>query len=186
MLKTITLAGAATVLALSTAPSFAKELKSIGVSLGSLGNPFFVALSKGAEFEAKKANPNVKVTTVGFNFRTELEELAPLPSEDFECGLTLTPKVDRTSRITVRQCHYSVPARFIGERVRVLLRGNELLVFDKRNIVARHPRLTRRGGDGTALRGPVRQHFGDVGERAHHRPLTLAGHGVQQIRSYAA
>ena len=32
MLKTITLAGAAMALALSTAPSFAKELKSIGVS----------------------------------------------------------------------------------------------------------------------------------------------------------
>lgn len=87
-----------------------------------------------------------KLTTIGFNFRTEADELAPLPAEDFECGLTLTPKVDRTSRISVRQCHYSVPARFIGERVRVLLRGNELLVFERRNVVARHPRLTRRHG----------------------------------------
>ncbi|MET4723188.1 ABC-type sugar transport system substrate-binding protein [Bradyrhizobium japonicum] len=68
MLKTITLAGAAMALALSTAPSFAKELKSIGVSLGSMGNPFFVALSKGAEFEARKTNPNVKITTVGFEY----------------------------------------------------------------------------------------------------------------------
>ena len=68
MLKIITLAGAATALALSTTPSFAKELKSIGISLGSMGNPFFVALSKGAEFEAKKTNPNVKITTVGFEY----------------------------------------------------------------------------------------------------------------------
>ncbi|MFH0246191.1 IS21 family transposase [Streptomyces sp. HK10] len=87
-----------------------------------------------------------KLTSIGFNFRIEAEELAPLPTEDFECGITLTPKVDRTSRITVRQSHYSVPARFIGERVRVLLRGNELLVFERRNIVARHPRLTKRYG----------------------------------------
>ncbi|MEV6025735.1 IS21 family transposase [Streptomyces sp. NPDC052036] len=87
-----------------------------------------------------------KLTTIGFNFRIEADELAPLPAEDFECGLTLTPKVDRTSRISVRQCYYSVPARFIGERVRVLLRGNELLVFERRDIVARHPRLTRRHG----------------------------------------
>ncbi|MDX3850659.1 Mu transposase domain-containing protein [Streptomyces sp. AK02-01A] len=85
-----------------------------------------------------------KLTSIGFNFLIESEELAPLPSEDFECGLTL--KVDRTSRISVRQCHYSVPARFIGERVRVLLRGNELLVFERRNVVARHPRLTQRYG----------------------------------------
>ncbi|MFJ2344034.1 Mu transposase domain-containing protein [Streptomyces antimycoticus] len=86
-----------------------------------------------------------KLTTVGFNFRIEQDELAPLPAEDFECGITLTPKVERTSRITVRQCYYSVPARFIGQRVRVLLRGDELLVFNKRELVARHPRLTRRG-----------------------------------------
>jgi len=57
MLKTISFAGAAVALVLSCAPSFAKELKSIGISLGSLGNPFFVALSKGAEFEARKTNP---------------------------------------------------------------------------------------------------------------------------------
>ena len=68
MLKSISLAGAAMALVLSSAPSYAKELKSIGVSLGSLGNPFFVALSKGAEFEAKKTNPNVKITTVGFEY----------------------------------------------------------------------------------------------------------------------
>ncbi len=68
MLKTISLAGAALALVMSSAPSSAKELKSIGVSLGSLGNPFFVALSKGAEFEAKKTNPNVKITTVGFEY----------------------------------------------------------------------------------------------------------------------
>ncbi|MFG2851789.1 IS21 family transposase [Streptomyces mirabilis] len=85
-----------------------------------------------------------KLTSIGFNFRLEEDELTPLPGEDFECGITLTPKVDRSSRITVRQCHYSVPARFIGQQVRVLLRGNELLVFERRKIVARHPRLTRR------------------------------------------
>jgi ribose transport system substrate-binding protein len=48
MLKTISLAGAAMALALGSAPCSAKELKSIGISLGSMGNPFFVALSKGA------------------------------------------------------------------------------------------------------------------------------------------
>jgi hypothetical protein len=85
-----------------------------------------------------------RLTSVGFNFVSDSELLAPLPFEDFECGITLTPKVDRTSRITVRQCHYSVPARFIGQTVRVLLRGNELLVFERRKVVARHPRLTKR------------------------------------------
>ncbi len=54
--------------ALAAGDASAKELKAIGISLGSLGNPYFVALAKGAEAEAKKTNPNVKVTTVGFDY----------------------------------------------------------------------------------------------------------------------
>ena len=42
----------------------AKELKSLGVSIGSRDFAFFVALSKGAEFEARRINPNAKITTV--------------------------------------------------------------------------------------------------------------------------
>jgi transposase len=83
-------------------------------------------------------------TSIGFNFAAEAELLAPLPADDFECGITLTPTVRRDSRIVVRQCYYSVPARFIGSQVRVSLRANELLVFDRHQVVARHPRLTRR------------------------------------------
>ena len=63
MLKHLLLAGAALGLVAGAAPAMAKELTSIGITLGSLGNPFFVALSKGAEDEAKKINPNVKVNT---------------------------------------------------------------------------------------------------------------------------
>jgi len=66
MLKKILLAGAA--LALSANIAAAKELKSIGVSLGSLGNPFFIALKNGAEAEAKTVNPNVKITTLGYDY----------------------------------------------------------------------------------------------------------------------
>ena len=66
MLKTILLAAAA--LAIGADVASARELKSIGISLGSMGNPFFVALAKGATFEAQKTNPNVKVTAVGFDY----------------------------------------------------------------------------------------------------------------------
>ena len=44
----------------------------------------------------------------------------------------------------MRQSYYSVPARFIGRKVRVSLRANELMVFERHQVVARHPRLTRR------------------------------------------
>ncbi len=66
MIKTLLLAGAA--LALATNLAAAKELKTIGISLGSLGNPFFIALSKGATTEAQKTNPKVKVLTFGYDY----------------------------------------------------------------------------------------------------------------------
>jgi ribose transport system substrate-binding protein len=45
-----------------------KDLKSIGITLGTLGNPFFVVVVKGAEAAAKKINPDVKVTAVGAEY----------------------------------------------------------------------------------------------------------------------
>lgn len=45
------------------------KLRTIGVTLGDLGNPFYVALQKGAESAAKKiGGDNVKVTTVSSSF----------------------------------------------------------------------------------------------------------------------
>ncbi len=85
--------------------------------------------------------------SVGHDFAIEAPTLRPLPAEVFETGLTLTPRVDRYARITVRQCRYSVPAKLIGRRVRVLLRASEVLVFDGPKHVATHPRCTERGGE---------------------------------------
>jgi len=47
----------------------AKPLNSIGISVGDLANPFFVAIGQGASDEAKKlGGPNVKITTVSSNY----------------------------------------------------------------------------------------------------------------------
>lgn len=83
-------------------------------------------------------------TSIGFDFETERGLLAPLPVDEYDSGIDLTPVVHRNGRVTVRQCYYSVPAKFIGMKVRVKLRANEVWVFDGRTVVARHPRLTRR------------------------------------------
>jgi len=85
-----------------------------------------------------------KTASIGECFAAERDLLAPLPAEEFDCGITLTPTVRRDSRIVVRQCYYSVPARFIGGQVRVSLRANELLVFERNQVIAQYPRLTRR------------------------------------------
>ena len=86
-----------------------------------------------------------QVRTVGDMFAEERNLLRPLPTEVFEPGLTLNPRVDRHSRITVRNIQYSVPARFVNRRVRVHLRSNELIVLDGRTVIARHERFTRKG-----------------------------------------
>jgi ribose transport system substrate-binding protein len=45
-----------------------KELKSIGITVGSLGNPYFVTIVKGAEAKAKQINPNANVTAVSADY----------------------------------------------------------------------------------------------------------------------
>lgn len=45
-----------------------KKLESIGISVGLLGNPFFVATIKGIEDRAKEINPDVQVTAVSADY----------------------------------------------------------------------------------------------------------------------
>ncbi|KJK25036.1 ABC transporter [Burkholderiaceae bacterium 16] len=53
----------------ASAPAAAqKPLRKVGVTLGSLGNPYFVALAHGAEAAAKKINPEVKVTVLSADY----------------------------------------------------------------------------------------------------------------------
>jgi ribose transport system substrate-binding protein len=55
-------------LALAAGAAQARELKSVGITVGSLGNPFFVTIAKGAEAKAKELNPNVKVLAVSADY----------------------------------------------------------------------------------------------------------------------
>jgi ribose transport system substrate-binding protein len=54
--------------ALPAAHAADKQLKSVGITVGSLGNPYFVTISRGAEAKAKTLNPNVKVTAVSSDY----------------------------------------------------------------------------------------------------------------------
>ena len=68
MKRMFTLSSLMLSVALVATPTLAKDLNKIGITLGSLGNPFFVALAKGAEAEAKKTNPNVEVLAFGYDY----------------------------------------------------------------------------------------------------------------------
>ena len=67
MKSRIVLLAAAAAIALTGAAG-AKDLNKIGISLGSMGNPFFVALAKGATDKAKQVNPKVEVTALGYDY----------------------------------------------------------------------------------------------------------------------
>lgn len=61
----------AVALALATAlaaPAAAKDLAKVGISVGSLGNPFFVATIKGIEAKAKEINPQVEFVNVSSDY----------------------------------------------------------------------------------------------------------------------
>ncbi len=66
MLKTLLVAGVT--LALATGAASAKDLKSVGITVGSLGNPFFGTIGKGATEAAQAINPQVKMQVVSADY----------------------------------------------------------------------------------------------------------------------
>ena len=59
-----------------------------------------------------------RLQTVGHDGALERASLRPLPTEPFPTWLTVTPRVDRYARVTVRQALYSVPAKLSAGRSR--------------------------------------------------------------------
>ncbi|MBS0426586.1 MAG: ABC transporter substrate-binding protein [Proteobacteria bacterium] len=64
----VALAVVAASAALPLAAQAQQQIKSVGITLGSLGNPFFVSLAKGAEAKVKQLNPNAKVTALSADY----------------------------------------------------------------------------------------------------------------------
>src|SRR5580693_3592627 len=88
-----------------------------------------------------------RAASIGEDFAAERALLLPLPPEQFATAAVAWPRVDRYARVSVGKCRYSVPARLIGSRVRVMLSANELRVFDGARLAAAHPRLIAAGDE---------------------------------------
>ena len=117
-----------------------------------------------------------RTQTVGHDGLLERASLRPLPAEPFPTWLTLTPRVDRHARVTVRQCLYSVPAKLIGRTVRVQLGASQVRIFDRNTQVAAHERLIARGGQSLIL-----DHYLEVLQR---KPGAMPGAtALQQARA---
>lgn len=115
-----------------------------------------------------------RAASIGAGFAVEVPLLGPLPDEPFDCALSLSARVDRYARVSVRQCRYSVPARLIGARVRVRLSASAVEVFDGSARVATHPRLVARGGEHLVLDHYLEVLAGKPGALAGSTPLAQA------------
>jgi transposase len=140
-------------------PEGAHEKGGIEGEIGRFRRRWFVPVPKVAslaELNARLAEADAaedarhvagRPATVGEDFAAERGLLLPLPSEPFATAAAAWPRVDRYARISVGKCRYSVPARLIGSRIRVMLSANELRAFDGPALAAAHPRLIAAGDE---------------------------------------
>jgi transposase len=94
--------------------------------------------------------------TVGEHFELEAPALLPLPAEPFDATIISSHRVDTKSRVCVRQAHYSVPARYVRQRLAVRVGAETIEVLDGATVVTRH-RRGRKGDEVLAL-----DHYLDV------------------------
>ncbi len=101
-----------------------------------------LAAADDADDQRRIAN---RANSIGQDWAVEKLSLQPVAGEPFDTTLTVTPRVDRYAQIMVRCNQYSVPARFIGNRLRVKLSASHVTVYDRTTVVARHPRAVGKG-----------------------------------------
>ncbi len=85
-----------------------------------------------------------RTATVGADFAAEKTALLPLPPEPFDPAAVAERRVDHRSRVSVRQCYYSVPARYVGRRLTVRLTATKVEVLDGSKVIANHVRAIGR------------------------------------------
>ena len=78
--------------------------------------------------------------TVGEHFNLETGALRPLPVEAFDVAVVGSNRVDTKSRVCVRQVHYSVPVRYVRQRLDVRVGAETIEVLDGARVVATHAR----------------------------------------------
>jgi hypothetical protein len=89
--------------------------------------------------------------TVGEHFGVEQPLLQTLNRERFDVAVELECRVDHKARVCVRQAYYSVPAHFVGHKIRVRLGASHLDILDGSRVVARHRRSLHKGTETLTL-----------------------------------
>jgi hypothetical protein len=82
--------------------------------------------------------------TVGSLMVLEQGAMWPLPAEDYPATTRLSARADPKSRVCVRQCFYSVPARYVGVMMAIELGAETVTISHDQKPVATHHRALRR------------------------------------------
>ncbi|HEV1999500.1 MAG TPA: IS21 family transposase, partial [Xanthobacteraceae bacterium] len=96
-------------------------------------------LASGAQRDDRRFIAQRRIT-VAEHFALEADTLRRLPAEPFDIAVVASHRVDRKSRVSVRGCLYSVPARYVARRVDVRVGAETIEVLDGATVVARHAR----------------------------------------------
>lgn len=83
--------------------------------------------------------------TVGSLFRYEQGALWMFPAQgEFNATVRFSARVDTKARVCVRQCFYSVPARYCAQRVNIALGAETVTIVADAKVVAEHRRALHR------------------------------------------
>jgi transposase len=103
------------------------------------------------EVAGERLHGTTKEAPVARFNRLEREALQSLPSEPFELIAAYRPKVHRDCHVVVNGCHYSVPARLIGQTVDVYVGRRIVEIVHGMELVTTHPRLQEKGQRSTRI-----------------------------------
>lgn len=109
--------------------------------------------------------------TIGEAWEIEKPMLLPLPARAFDPAVRSGSLVDNYCTVSLKNSHYSVPAKYVGKGLTIRAYWNRVVISDGINIVAEHPRTYKK--DEYVLRP---EHYLDLLEKRPHavpyaRPL---------------
>jgi transposase len=109
--------------------------------------------------------------TIGEAWQLERPLLSPLPARPFDPVVKYGGLVDNYCTVSLKDTHYSVPAKFVGKGLTILAYWNRVQISDGLTIIAEHPRCYKKD---EYILSP--EHYLDLLERRPHavpyaRPL---------------
>jgi transposase len=82
--------------------------------------------------------------TIGQAWRAEQPTLLPLPARPFDPAVYHRGLVDNYCTVTLKDSHYSVPAKYVGKGLNIRAYWDRLQITDGLVVVAEHPRTYKK------------------------------------------